>query len=324
MPPRSSPFDWRVKVTPSEAIRQFAGCRLRALRGDLARVLAIFLALWLALMATAANANQVTNPFFTGTASVATGWTSSVAGAGASFNHALSAPNAAITAAGGSTEFYSGCVGAACLSYPFVSGTTSGAQQSVSTNIGQQYTMTFWVYISTARNANVEVDVYWGSTRVYAGTNVATAGWQQQTINLGAATSTSNTVTVMIRDDPNYSGITGMNVSPVGPNIAAAKTSTVISDPVNGTSAPKAIPGAIVEYCILVSNTGVAGADSVVATDTLPASLAFVAGSIKSGTSCASSTTAGGATFAGSTLTANIGTLAASSSFAVVFRVTVN
>ncbi|MBS0482433.1 MAG: DUF11 domain-containing protein [Proteobacteria bacterium] len=278
----------------------------------------------LAFFSGPACANQVTNPYFTGTATTATGWTSSAAGAGAAFNHALSAPNAAITAAGGSTEFYSGCVGAACLTYPLVSGTTSGAQQTVSTNVGQKYTITFWAYFSTANSAAVEIDVYWGSTKIYAGTSVAAAGWQQKTISLGAATQTSNTVTVMIRDDPNYSGITGIDVYPVGPNVSVTKTSSIISDTIDNVTNPKAIPGAVLEYCIVVSNTGVASADSVVATDTLPANLAFVAGSIRSGTTCANSITAGGATFAGSTLTANIGTLAASSAFAVKFQATVN
>lgn len=272
----------------------------------------------------ACRANQVTNPYLSGTATAATNWTSSAAGTGAAFNHALSAANASITAAGGSTEFYSGCVGATCLTYPFASGTTSGAQQTVSTTVGQQYTISFWTYFSTAGNSTVEIDVYWGATKIYAGTSVAAAGWSQHTINLGAAAAASNVLTVMIRDDPSYSAVTGLDIEPVGPNVVVSKSSSLISDPVNSTTNPKIIPGALVEYCFLVSNTGVAAASAVTATDPLPATLTFVAGTITSGTTCANSVTSGGATMSGSTLTANIGPLAAGASYAVKFRATVN
>jgi uncharacterized repeat protein (TIGR01451 family) len=51
-------------------------------------------------------------------------------------------------------------------------------------------------------------------------------------------------------------------------DLSVAKTSTVISDPVNGTTNPKAVPGAVVEYCITVSNAaGAALATNVVIND---------------------------------------------------------
>ncbi|MEP2550241.1 MAG: proprotein convertase P-domain-containing protein [Marinomonas sp.] len=55
--------------------------------------------------------------------------------------------------------------------------------------------------------------------------------------------------------------------------LAVTKTSTVFSDPVNNTTDPKAIPGALVEYTIGVSNPGIsdADADSVFVVDTVPA-----------------------------------------------------
>jgi uncharacterized repeat protein (TIGR01451 family) len=58
------------------------------------------------------------------------------------------------------------------------------------------------------------------------------------------------------------------------------KTSTVISDPVNGTSSPKLIPGAIVEYAIRVRNFGSSSVDSssIVIIDDMPAEMAFVPG----------------------------------------------
>ena len=298
-----------------------SGCCASCRAGRFRRALVVWLLAVLAVLPGGARANQVTNPYFTGTTTTATGWTSSAAGVGAAFNHALQAPNAAI---GGTTEFYSGCVGAACLTYPLVSGTTSGAQQSVPLTVGLQYTLTFWTYFSTANNATVEIDVYWGGTKVYAGTSVPTAGWSKQTINLGVATTSSQTITVMIRDDPSYSGITGIDVSPVTANLSVTKTSYLISDPVNGAANPKMIPGALLEYCVLVSNSGTASATSVVISDPVPASLTFVPGSILSGTSCAGATTSGGGSYSGGTITANVGTLASLTSFALKFRSTVN
>jgi uncharacterized repeat protein (TIGR01451 family) len=50
--------------------------------------------------------------------------------------------------------------------------------------------------------------------------------------------------------------------------ITVSKTSAVYSDPVNGTSSPKAIPGAVVTYTITISNTGNADA-TVSVTDSL-------------------------------------------------------
>jgi uncharacterized repeat protein (TIGR01451 family) len=173
-----------------------------------------------------AKANQVTNPFFTGTTTAATGWTSSATGSGAAFNRALSAgAPAAITGAGGATEFYSGCVGAPCLTFPFTVGTSSGAQQAVPTTVGTTYTLSFWVFGSGGAGV-VEVDVYWGNTRVYAGVNPP-AGWSLQTINLGAATTASTLLTVLIRDDPSYSAITFMDVEPVVLSLSKANPTTL-------------------------------------------------------------------------------------------------
>lgn len=56
-----------------------------------------------------------------------------------------------------------------------------------------------------------------------------------------------------------------------GAVVTVAKTSRVVSDPVNGSTNPKAIPGATVEYCITVSNAaGAATATDVNVTDDLP------------------------------------------------------
>ncbi|MEE8464035.1 MAG: hypothetical protein V3S53_04545 [Gammaproteobacteria bacterium] len=51
--------------------------------------------------------------------------------------------------------------------------------------------------------------------------------------------------------------------------LTIVKASTVISDPFNGTTDPLAVPGAIVEYTVTVTNTGTAQATSVTISDDL-------------------------------------------------------
>lgn len=118
------------------------------------------------------------------------------------------------------------------------------------------------------------------------------------------------------------------------------KASTVLSDPINGTTNPVHIPGAILRYCISMTNTGTATASSITATDPIPAGMALVAGSIRSGASCAAATTVeddnatgtdesdpAGASVAGSVgaqvLTITSSSLAAGSTLAVTYQTTV-
>lgn len=62
--------------------------------------------------------------------------------------------------------------------------------------------------------------------------------------------------------------------------LVVEKTSTVISDPINGTVNPLMIPGAIVEYAISVTNVGnrAVDASSIVITDPLPANVTYNSG----------------------------------------------
>lgn len=119
--------------------------------------------------------------------------------------------------------------------------------------------------------------------------------------------------------------------------LSVTKVSSVISDPVNGTNNPKAIPGAVMEYCILVSNTGPSALTALTATDSLPANFTYSAGTMTSGTSCAGASTAEddnnsgtdesdpyGAAISGTSLTASANALNSGSSFALKFRGTVN
>lgn len=57
--------------------------------------------------------------------------------------------------------------------------------------------------------------------------------------------------------------------------LAVNKTSRVVWDPFNGTTNPKAIPGAVVEYCLEVVNSGAVAASSVVLSDAIPTNTAY-------------------------------------------------
>lgn len=61
-----------------------------------------------------------------------------------------------------------------------------------------------------------------------------------------------------------------------GALVSVVKSSVVISDPVNGTTNPKAIPGATIQYCIAVVNAaGGATATNINVLDDLPAEVTF-------------------------------------------------
>jgi len=64
-----------------------------------------------------------------------------------------------------------------------------------------------------------------------------------------------------------------------GAQISVVKSSIVISDPVNGTTNPKAIPGATVQYCIAVTNAASAAtATAVNVVDDLPFDVTYLSG----------------------------------------------
>ena len=65
-------------------------------------------------------------------------------------------------------------------------------------------------------------------------------------------------------------------------DLAVSKTADVSSDPVNGGTNPKAIPGATVDYSILVDNNGTVSATNVVVVDAVPGATAFLVGSTAS------------------------------------------
>ncbi|MEH6791547.1 proprotein convertase P-domain-containing protein [Parasphingorhabdus sp.] len=119
--------------------------------------------------------------------------------------------------------------------------------------------------------------------------------------------------------------------------LSVTKISSILSDPVNGTTNPKRIPGAVVQYCILINNSGSATANAVAATDNLAGPFTYVPGSMRSGSNCGSAASVEddnasgadesdpyGASLAGSIITATAAALAPVSSFALTFQVTIN
>ena len=120
------------------------------------------------------------------------------------------------------------------------------------------------------------------------------------------------------------------------------KSATTISDPVNLLTNPHPIPGAVVEYCMRVSNAGPGAANNITLTDAVPANSSFVPGSISVGTpgllgACillgtseddnntgADETDLYGGSFDGTTVRATLPVVLPGTSMSVAFRVSVN
>ena len=130
-----------------------------------------------------------------------------------------------------------------------------------------------------------------------------------------------------------------------GANVTVVKSSSIIEDPVNGTTNPKAIPGATIQYCIAVSNaTGSATATNIAVTDDLPFDVTYLSafGIFVDGTatidssgaepvaSCNADGSAGGTYGAGTgdagenQVLGNLSDIAAGATRSLYFRVTIN
>ncbi|HYJ84357.1 MAG TPA: hypothetical protein VEW26_16105 [Allosphingosinicella sp.] len=113
-------------------------------------------------------------------------------------------------------------------------------------------------------------------------------------------------------------------------SLTATKTSRVISDPFNGTTNPKMIPGAVVEYCIAVANaSGSATADGVTISDDVPDETTYdpAFGILLNGTVTGSSCNADGASggsYTDGIVSGTLSGIAAGVTRTLVFRVSVN
>lgn len=108
--------------------------------------------------------------------------------------------------------------------------------------------------------------------------------------------------------------------------ITAVKTSYVVSDPINSTTNPKAIPGAIVEYCIRVDNSaGSATATNVTVSDDVPTTLSQtgainITGPVTSPTDPCTSVSVGNGSITGNTVSGTLPDLNGGESAALVFQ----
>ena len=112
--------------------------------------------------------------------------------------------------------------------------------------------------------------------------------------------------------------------------LSVAKYSRVVSDPFSGAASPRAIPGAVVEYCIVVQNTSTTvAATSVSVSDTIDAAtLTSITAPTIGGTFDGTDTCSGGSagtwtSTAGGIYQYGVGTVAASSTSLVRFQATI-
>lgn len=171
----------------------------------------------------------------------------------------------------------------------------------------------------------------------------SSSGWIVRVYAKDASTSTQGSNGMIHRNGlgvplvlANWWNIDQASFSVDAASVGLSKTMTVVSDGVNSSNF-KTIPGARVQYCVTISNSGTASAGTVVGTDSLPGTLSYVTGSLKSGADCSSSATGEddnaigsdetdpiGASFASSSVTITRGSLAPSTSFAVTYQANVN
>lgn len=113
------------------------------------------------------------------------------------------------------------------------------------------------------------------------------------------------------------------------PELTITKTSKLISDGYNTAANAKAIPGAVLEYCITVANaTGGATATGVSISDTLPAEVTYNTNSILvNGTNCSTGTALADSTGYDSTgkkVSGSLDDIAASQARTLRFQATIN
>lgn len=165
---------------------------------------------------------------------------------------------------------------------------------------------------------------------------IAATNGQQSIVRLTATTTSTQTagadnpllVDVVFADN----GTNGTEFDDNQYNISAAtlsvvKSAAVISDPINLTGANrKAIPGATIEYTIVVTNSGGADATAVALSDNIPVNTAYVPASMTLNAGALTDAALDDAgTFTGTAVNVNAGTVTASGGSATVkFRVIIN
>lgn len=95
----------------------------------------------------------------------------------------------------------------------------------------------------------------------------------------GSTITNTASVEFLSQVDPNAGNdVASVDINPTGtPSIVVVKSVSVLNDPVNGGTEPRAIPGAVMQYMILTTNSGTGGtdADTLQVTDAIPANMAL-------------------------------------------------
>jgi uncharacterized repeat protein (TIGR01451 family) len=200
---------------------------------------------------------------------------------------------------------------------------TSGADWYID-EVAEDAAPTFFVVVDVAAGAaTTDVYDYEIDTTTY---EAGAAGLGADLIDHSADADQAATVQNVFNDgagyndaaqDESYTAYVAFRVAFA--NLTVTKTAVVTSDPVNGASNPKAIPGATVHYTITVTNIGTTAATSVDLSDAIPANTTYVAASL--------TVTGGGGAVAddsGDPLTVTGGTITGGSTMTVEFDVTID
>lgn len=148
------------------------------------------------------------------------------------------------------------------------SGFTSNASSGLSTSTGNNTTTGSTVTVYAGESGTISETFGIGNPASYTATLGCT----------GSSGLSGNTLTV----DPADTVITCTFTNAMMPVLSVMKLVAVVSDPVNSTANPKAIPGSVSQYTIRVTNTGYGTVDSdtLVLTDPVPANLALFVGDL--------------------------------------------
>ena len=107
-----------------------------------------------------------------------------------------------------------------------------------------------------------------GSCTISISVTSAVGGNYTNTLAIGSITTTNSGSNAA-------AGSASLSVQ-AAPSLTILKSVTIFSDPANGTTNPKFIPGAIAEYTLIASNSGgPADADSIIITDQVPPNTAL-------------------------------------------------
>jgi uncharacterized repeat protein (TIGR01451 family) len=151
--------------------------------------------------------------------------------------------------------------------------------------VAEDAVSSLFIVVDVAAGAGTtDVYSYEIQTTTYA---AGAAGLGADLIDDSGSADQAGTVQNVFNDGTGYTGATGdadgneyymayAAFRVVAASLTASKTATVISDPVNGTTNPKAIPGANMRYVIQIDNNGTAAATSVTVEDAIPANTAYV------------------------------------------------